>query len=311
MKQQAQLAARDVFAWLAAVARSPDIGHFAVRTAVVLSGYFSRAGREAWPKQTTLADALNATPEGVRKGLLQLRDAGFLEVRIGKGRGDLNRYVMVPVPAEPPTAVGASVEVPPTASGVSEAKPPTAVGGSPAEPPTAVGQNPQQPFAHGTSESEPVKSHQRDRASRRDRETPLPADFPTVELITQAQSKLEAAGCDAAAQREAERFRDHHAARGSRFVSWPAAWSTWTGNTIDFTRRRGELRPATNSPADTERFTRWISEWRDKPVSWKRDQMGPRPDEPYCRVPDDLLRRFGVTPAPRRRSGDLAPPVPI
>ena len=279
----------DVFAWLAAVAREPGVSHFAVRVALVLTGYFSRGRREAWPKQSTLAETLNATPEGVRKALLQLRDAGFLEVRIGQGRGDLNRYIMVPAQPEPPTAVG--VEGPtagggsgqypplaiggyagkaPTASGVSEPEPPTAVGVegptagggsgqypplaiggyagkaptasgvSEPEPPTAVGENPQQPFAHGTSKIEPVNLPMKvERASRKKPATDLPPDFPTSDLIVQAQDRLDGEGLhDLSADREAAKFRDHHTAKGSRFVSWPGAWLLWTGNAIDWSRRR-------------------------------------------------------------------------
>jgi hypothetical protein len=46
--------------------------------------------------------------------------------------------------------------------------------------------------------------------------------------------------CDA----EAERFRDHHAAKGSRFVDWGAAFRNWIRNTRKFADERpGSVRP--------------------------------------------------------------------
>jgi len=39
---------------------------------------------------------------------------------------------------------------------------------------------------------------------------------------------------------EWNKFKDHHQAKGSRFVSWDAAWRTWLRNAVDFrTRRQG------------------------------------------------------------------------
>jgi uncharacterized protein YdaU (DUF1376 family) len=37
---------------------------------------------------------------------------------------------------------------------------------------------------------------------------------------------------------EADRFRDHHLARGSRFRDWNAAWRTWLGNARKFANGR-------------------------------------------------------------------------
>lgn len=41
------------------------------------------------------------------------------------------------------------------------------------------------------------------------------------------------------ADHEAQQFRDHHLARGSRFRDWDAAWRTWLGNARKFGARSG------------------------------------------------------------------------
>src|SRR5262249_10212766 len=33
-------------------------------------------------------------------------------------------------------------------------------------------------------------------------------------------------------------FKDHHQAKGSRFLDWDAAWRTWLRNAVDFQERR-------------------------------------------------------------------------
>lgn len=36
--------------------------------------------------------------------------------------------------------------------------------------------------------------------------------------------------------RQFERFRDHHRAKGGKFVDWQAAWGTWARNSVQFAR---------------------------------------------------------------------------
>lgn len=44
---------------------------------------------------------------------------------------------------------------------------------------------------------------------------------------------------------EADKFRDHHVARGSAFADHAAAWRTWVRNAIDYRARRGGMAGAT------------------------------------------------------------------
>lgn len=39
--------------------------------------------------------------------------------------------------------------------------------------------------------------------------------------------------------REFERFCDHHRAKGSLFADWEAAWRTWVGNAVEYSRKNG------------------------------------------------------------------------
>lgn len=51
-----------------------------------------------------------------------------------------------------------------------------------------------------------------------------------------------------------ERFKNHHQAKGSTFKDWRAAWRTWVGNEIKFSRERrqhGSGRPLGNGNYDT------------------------------------------------------------
>lgn len=62
-----------------------------------------------------------------------------------------------------------------------------------------------------------------------------------------AAAKARVQGLDLRAT--AEHFRDHHAAKGSRFVDWDAAFRTWLGNALRFGARSSSS--ARNNPTET------------------------------------------------------------
>ena len=74
------------------------------------------------------------------------------------------------------------------------------------------------------------------RGVRAARKGPMPTDW-----LPRAQECAQAAAIGANADREAASFRDHHAAKGSRFVDWDAAFRNWLRNAERF---------AVNRPAD-------------------------------------------------------------
>lgn len=73
---------------------------------------------------------------------------------------------------------------------------------------------------------EPIGSSKKQ--PRRRPEHELPPDWvPSERNITDAESRQFSA---MEIQDEADRFRNHHLAKGSRFRDWDAAWRTWLGN---------------------------------------------------------------------------------
>lgn len=129
----------------------------------------------------------------------------------------------------------------------------------------------------------------------------LPDDFPTADLIEAAAAKFEAEGVRVNATREAQRFRDHHLSKGKTFKDWAAAWRTWTSNAIDFATRDGNvISLADRAPADPGFQLRvwrtWAQDWLDHPLQWREHERGPRPNEPGCRIPAEILAEFGLKP---------------
>lgn len=53
---------------------------------------FVGSNADAWPSQTTLAAAMNATSRAVRKWQTELERRGIIQVDVGKGRSATNRY---------------------------------------------------------------------------------------------------------------------------------------------------------------------------------------------------------------------------
>lgn len=64
---------------------------------------------DAWPSQTTLAAAMNATRRGVQKWQTELEQLGVIQVDVGRGRNSTNRYRIdlsaLPLNEEPRSAL--------------------------------------------------------------------------------------------------------------------------------------------------------------------------------------------------------------
>jgi hypothetical protein len=72
---------------------------------------------------------------------------------------------------------------------------------------------------------DPKERTKNSRTARAPRETALPENFVLDDLLTAAAAKH--GMTSAAAAREFEAFCAHHGAKGSRFVDWRKAWTTW------------------------------------------------------------------------------------
>jgi hypothetical protein len=86
---------------------------------------------------------------------------------------------------------------------------------------------------------EPVRGEQVSEQVSDRRARALPADFPTEAKIIEAQDRFDGLGLAIDARLEAEKFRHHHTAKGTRSKSWGSSWGTWTVNAIGFAKRDG------------------------------------------------------------------------
>jgi hypothetical protein len=83
--------------------------------------------------------------------------------------------------------------------------------------------------------------------------TRLPKDWtPSTETVAWARANFVAT--DQQILIEADKFRDHHASKGSTMADWPAAWRTWWGNGFHKIPRRlsAVRRSAPSGHQDTE-----------------------------------------------------------
>ena len=98
-------------AWQARVIVDPDLGQLARLLACHLTHMFGKS-HTTWPAQETLARALSVTVRSIRRATEELVKAGYLTVRISRGRGKANVYAPVlssaldRVPSEPPHSPG-------------------------------------------------------------------------------------------------------------------------------------------------------------------------------------------------------------
>lgn len=76
----------------------------------------------------------------------------------------------------------------------------------------------------------------------------LPADFPDAEARRLIDDRFNAAGLVVDADIEAERFRDHHLARGTLSADWTANLRTWVSNGIRYARDRNDRAAANERP---------------------------------------------------------------
>lgn len=104
-------------AWQARVIVDPDLGQLARLLACHLTHMFGKS-QSTWPAQETLARALSVTVRSIRRATEELVKAGYLTVRISRGRGKANIYAPVlsaaldSVPSEPPHSSGQVEPVP-------------------------------------------------------------------------------------------------------------------------------------------------------------------------------------------------------
>lgn len=126
----------------------------------------------------------------------------------------------------------------------------------------------------------------------------LPEGFPDEEAISDAETKFEEARVDVNPSREAEKFRNFHAARGKQSKDWRASWRTWVANAIDYAERDGKIIRLADRIPDAEMqakvhrmmFESWIIDREWNP------ERGPPPDEPGCKIPEAVMAEYAYRP---------------
>ena len=180
---------------------------------------------KCYPSVERLCARTGLSERAVQMNVRKLVGEGYLHVQIGGGKGNANLYFVSPNPASnaPRTKCTPAPDAPQT---------PHVVRPNPA---------PDAPEPSGTIiepsiETAPAKT-------RRRPEVPLPPEWvPSDRNIADAEARQFSAQ---ETQDEADRFRNHHLARDSRFRDWDAAWRTWLGNARRFagSRMAGKAAP--------------------------------------------------------------------
>lgn len=133
---------------------------------------------------------------------------------------------------------------------------------------------------------------------RRKPKRSIPDGFPERPLIDEQQARARSVGANVDIANQAERFRNWSIGKDARYADWPATWRNWCDRAIrdapktavaSLAQRQAQVQP------ETERWRRWLREFRRNNY-WPKDDAGPVPGAPGCRVPPALLAEFGFTP---------------
>ena len=138
--------------------------------------------------------------------------------------------------------------------------------------------------------------------------TYLPDDFPNDAAKARATAYWRQNGRDdlsANVEKIAEDFRRHHRpdleGHGTKVKSWPQTWATWYRNQVEFTRRQGGRSPdpvvafqQTNRSGWVGRLTIFHEGADGLPPGYWGEKWGPKPGDNGCKVPEDVMRQYGV-----------------
>jgi len=189
------------------------------------------------PSVATLADMLESDDRTVKRLLRSLQTKGYLRVTMRTGERSFYELALPQIPVDEREAARLGND-----GGDGVAGGDVVVGGTPligVTPPPSLAS----PEADKEAGKEADKGRARVRAAKRaTRRGPCPEGWkPNAQHEAFAkQTGVELAGA-------AEHFRDHHAAKGSLFVDWDAAFRTWLRNAPRFSsggRQKAQPQPS-------------------------------------------------------------------
>jgi hypothetical protein len=220
-------------AWLERIARDQAVTHLAFRLAYFIGLYLNRISGDAWPSQDLLAHELGVTRRGVQLALDTLVAGGHLVVERARGRGHTNRYR----PVLESGNANAHSPIDDTKGEAQFANSTTKMRTGEQEKANNRAIKCERPFAQTFSKRTLSKKNLEGETPAREQigakgKTRIPPDFAiTPEHFAYAKSK----GFDQAKATDMfAAFKNNHAARGSEFASWDAAWCVWVDNEHKF-----------------------------------------------------------------------------
>jgi hypothetical protein len=219
--------------------------------ALALLDHWSRGG-ETFPSVSRLALCTGLNRTSVMRNISALRTKGAIEAR-ARGRGRSHVYNLEPLallPGAPRNQLPGAVVA---ESAHLRALPPVAESATPqhqtgrAERPEAVAQSDRSgrkvvaesdqggrgERPQVVAESDPKGSNEGTQEGTQSRRARRPLDWQPSDAHRAYASQH---GLDV--ELEAESFRSHHDAKGSRFVTWDAAFRTWLTNQVRWNRQR-------------------------------------------------------------------------
>lgn len=196
-----------------------------------------------YPGQAMLARMTGQSERSVRSHVAELEGLGLLTRQhryrtapTGRGGRTSDRYVLA-VDGPIPAAV-AGTQTTTEHAGYRQSE-----GGLPANPAGVTGNGGRGTVREPSEEPTDVHTGNGDRKPKTPRRaTVMPDIFPVTDAMRRwAKERHITADLD----RETEKWRNHHTAKGSTMKDWVACWRTWMLNSIDF--GRGRAAPAGNA----------------------------------------------------------------
>ena len=188
---------------------------------LALADHADDSGR-CYPSNSRLQERTGLSERAIRQNVQTLRESGHLTVIFGAGQAGANVYIL-------------------RADGAVDAPGSKCPPGRKCTPPRQ--QVPPDGAADAPKPSGTITEPPVDRARRQKPEVELPDGWvPNIRNIADAADRKFTAK---ETEDEADRFRNHHHAKGSRFRDWNAAWRTWLGNARKFAGRSmaGQTKP--------------------------------------------------------------------
>lgn len=176
-----------------------------------------------WPSMDTIGAKACMTGRGARNVVRRLEADGWIETRVGGGRGGVSRYRVTM--GKPEYDTGNDIPGIPCLEGKTR--------NADVKTRNAATINPERPFRRT------VRNLQR---SVKGGARAIPADWkPSADDVTGGVST---GFSEAQIEREATAFVAHHLAHGSRRVDWGAAWRKWLVDALKFARTAGSQKDA-------------------------------------------------------------------